>query len=379
MVYLDYSATTPINDEVLDTFIKVSKEFVGNPNSLHSLGVKTKDLLDSATKQISDILGIKENEIIYTSGATESNNLAIKGIAYKYRNRGNHIITTMLEHSSIIGPLNYLQAQGYEVDFVNILDNGLVDIEHLKSLIRNDTILVSICAVDSELGIRQPVEEIGKVLKEYPKLFFHVDMTQCLGKDNVDLSNIDLASFSAHKFYGVKGIGGLVKKEKVMIDPQIHGGRSTTVFRSGTPATSLIVSLSKALRLAVTDLDKKIEYIKKLNYEIKEFLKKYPKVFINSTEYSLPNVINFSVKGVKPETFLHALESDEIYISTKSACSQSDSSSKAVYAVTKDEERANSSLRISLSSITTEEDINIFKKSFDKHYNELAGMNNEND
>lgn len=372
MVYLDYCATTPVNEEVLNTFVKATRDYIGNPNSLHHLGTASNELLEQATKQIATILGVTEKEIIYTSGSSESNNLAIKGIALKYQNRGKHIITTMLEHSSIIGPLNYLQAQGFEVDFVNILDNGLVDINHLKSLLRDDTILVSICAVDSEIGLRQPVEEIALLLKDYPKLFFHVDMTQCMGKDYIDLTNIDLASFSAHKIYGIKGIGGLIKKEKIMLEPLIHGGKSTTVFRSGTPTLGLIVSLSKALRLAFENLDEKVEHIKKINEQLRLFLSKYPKVVINSTDYSLPHVLNFSILGVKPETMLHALEEDEIYVSTKSACSAADAISKAAYALTKDKNIAMSTIRISISHLTTDEEIKAFMKSFEKNYKKLV-------
>lgn len=372
MIYLDYSATTPVNDEVLDTFVKVTKSYIGNPNSLHRLGVEAKELIEGATKQIANILKVKDDEIIFTSGASESNNLAIKGIAFKYQNRGKHIITTMLEHSSIIGPLNYLQDKGFEVDFVNILPNGLVDINHLKQLLRDDTILVSICAVDSEIGLRQPVEEIGKILLDYPKCIFHVDMTQCLGKDNIDLTNIDLASFSAHKIYGIKGIGGLIKKDKIMLEPLIHGGKSTTVFRSGTPTISLIASFATALRLATTDLDKKKDHINTLNNKLREFFKQYSNVIINSTENSVPNVLNFSVLGIKPETFLHALEEENIFISTKSACSKENSMSKSVYSLTNDEDVSNHSLRVSLSSLTTEEELDIFMKSFDKNYKRLS-------
>ena len=182
MIYLDYSATTPVDKRVLDTFSKVCLEYPGNSNSLHSLGVKSKSLEDHATEKISEMLGVKPSEIIYTSGASESNNTAIKGICLKYQNRGKHIITTYLEHSSIIAPLNYLTDMGFEVDFVKIDDNGLVDLEDLKRLMRDDTILVSICMVDSEIGLRQPIKEIAKILKEYPKCYFHVDMTQALGK-----------------------------------------------------------------------------------------------------------------------------------------------------------------------------------------------------
>ena len=265
MIYLDYSATTPINNEVLDTYVKVSKNFIGNANSIHSLGTKSRELLESATNQISSLLKIKPCEVIYTSGATESNNLALKGIASFYKNRGRHIITTKLEHSSVSETLKYLETLGYEISYVELDKNGLINIQNLKSLIRDDTILVSICYVNSELGIKQNINEIGKILKQYPKLIFHVDGTQALGKIDVDLSNIDLFSFSAHKFFGPKGIGCLIKKENIKLTPLFHGGKSDSIYRSGTPALPLIVSLSKALRIALNNLDNKYNHVKKLN------------------------------------------------------------------------------------------------------------------
>lgn len=371
MIYLDYSATTPVDKRVLDTFNKVCLEYPGNSNSLHSLGVKSKELEDYATEEISKLLHVKKNEIIYTSGASESNNMAIKGVCLKYQNRGKHIITTFLEHSSVIAPLNYLTDKGFEVDFVKIDDNGQVDLEHFRSLLRDDTILVSICMVDSEIGLKQPIKEISKILEDYPKCIFHVDCTQALGKIPVDLDGIDLASFSAHKIYGMKGIGLLVKKDNIQIEPLIHGGKSTTAYRSGTPALPLIVSLMKAMQLIVPKVEDNIKYIKKLNDKICNKLREYPLVHINSTENSMVNTINFSLKKIKPETFLHALDQHEIYISTKSACSSSDSMSNAVYALTKDRELSNHSLRISLSYMTTNEEVETFLHVFDEWYKKL--------
>ena len=368
MTYLDYSATTPTNSEVLNTFVEVSNKYIGNPNSLHKLGVEANNLINAATKQIADLLNIKENEIIYTSGASESNNLVIKGICEKYQNRGKRIITTEFEHSSIFGPLTYLQKKGFEVVFVKTDEFGVVDIDSLKELLTDDTILVSICAVNSEIGIIQPINEIGLLLKEYNKCYFHVDMTQALGKINIDLTNIDLASFSAHKIYGIKGIGMLYKKESISLEPLIHGGKSTTVFRSGTPATALIASFSKAIRLALENLDEKYKYIESLNKTIKDNIPKG--VSINSNEYCIPNILNLSVVGIKPETMLHALEKYDIYISTQTACSTG-SVSKSVYALTKDMEKAKSSIRISLSHLTKEEDINYFIDCFNKCLNDL--------
>ena len=371
MVYLDYSATTPVDKRVLDTFNKVCMEYPGNSNSLHSLGVKSKELEDYATLEIAKMLGIKSSEIIYTSGASEANNLAIKGICLKYQNRGKHIITTLLEHSSVIGPINYLANMGFEVDYVKILDNGLVDIEHLKSLIRNDTILVSISMVDSEIGIKQPIQEIARILEEYPKCYFHVDCTQAFGKIPVDLTGVDLASMSAHKLYGLKGIGMLIKKESINIEPIIHGGKSTTVFRSGTPPLPLIVSLMKSLKILLPNIDDNKKYVDRLNKKIVDRLNKYDRVDINSTENSVSNIINFSLRGIKPETFVHSMDEFEIYISTKSACSSSNSMSNSVYALTKDKDKANSSLRISLSYLTTDLEIDKFLEVFDKCYKNL--------
>lgn len=371
MTYLDYSATTPIRKEVLDIYNKVSLEYPGNSNSLHSLGVKSKELEDKCTKIISNLLKVKQSEIIYTSGASESNNTAIKGICFKYQNRGKHIITTYLEHSSIIAPLNYLSDLGFEVDFVNIKENGLVDVEHLKSLLRDDTILVSICAVDSEIGLVEPINEIANILKEYPKCFFHVDCTQALGKIDIDFTNIDLASMSAHKIFGPKGIGLLIKKENIVIEPLIHGGKSTTPYRSGTPPLPLIAGLTKALELSIPNVDKNYDYIKKLSDKVKEKLSTYKIVHINSTSNSIPHTINFSLKNIKPETFIHALEEKEIYISTKSACSKSDSISKSVLALTNDYELSNTTLRISISCMTTESEIDYFLSAFDECINKL--------
>lgn len=371
MVYLDYSATTPIDKRVLDTFNKVCLDYPGNSNSLHKLGIKSKELEDYATSEIAKMLHVKPCEVIYTSGASESNNTAIKGICLKYQNRGKHIITTYLEHSSIIAPLNYLIDLGFEVDFVKIDDNGLVDLEDLKRLLRDDTILVSVCMVDSEIGLRQPIKEIANILKDYPKCFFHVDCTQALGKIPVDLSCVDLASMSGHKIYGMKGIGLLIKKENIRIEPLIHGGKSTTAFRSGTPALPLIVSMMKAMELIIPNVSKNYEYVSKLNKKICDKLKEYPLVHINSTSNSMPHTVNFSLRKIKPETFLHALDSNDIYISTKSACSKANSMSNSVYALTKDEDLSNHSLRISLSYLTTEEEIDKFFQVFDEWYKKL--------
>lgn len=374
MVYLDYSATTPVNSEVLDSFCKTCTSFVGNSNSLHKLGVDSKKLEEQATKQISELLGVDKFDIIYTSGSSESNNTAIKGICEKYQNRGKRIITTNLEHSSIYGPLGFLQKHGFEVEIVNTLEDGTVDINHLKTLMNNEVILVTIASVNSETGLLQPIDEIGKIIKEYQKCYFHVDMTQSIGKVNVSFDNVDLVSFSAHKFYGIKGIGVLLKRKNIVIEPLIHGGKSTTIYRSGTPALPLIISLSKALRLSITNLETNQKYVKIYHDMILKKLSLYKHVHINSNDKCIPHIINFSVEFVKPETLQHALEEHDIYISTQSACSSGHSVSRAVLEVTKNEKHASHSVRVSLSHLTTEEEVNCFLEAFDSCYKRFNNL-----
>lgn len=374
MIYLDYSATTPVNKEVLESFNKTCTSFIGNSNSLHKLGVNSKKLEEQATKQISELLGISDFDIIYTSGSSESNNTAIKGICEKYQNRGKKIITTNLEHSSIYGPLGYLQKQGFEVEIVNTLEDGTVDLEHLKNLMNDEVLLVTIASVNSETGLLQPIDKIGKIIEEYKKCYFHVDMTQSIGKVSIPFDHVDLVSFSAHKFYGLKGIGVLLKRKNIVIEPLIHGGKSTTVYRSGTPALPLIVSLSKALRLSLVPLEEHYKLVTEYHNMIADSLSRYDHVHINSNENCIPHIINFSVDFVKPETLQHALEEYDIYISTQSACSSGNSVSRAVLEITKNEMYASHSVRVSLSHLTTIEEINKFLQAFDECYKKFNSL-----
>ena len=371
MVYLDYSATTLVNDDVLNTFIKVSKEFPGNANSLHDLGLKSRDLMKSSVKQMADLLNVFEDEIILTSGASEANNLALKGIAFKYKNRGKHIISTKLEHSSVLNTLNYLETLGYKIDYLEILPDGKIDINDLKKKIRDDTILVSISQVNSEIGIIQDIDLIGKILKEYKKIIFHVDGTQAVGKIKVNLASVDLYSFSGHKIYGLDGVGCLVKKRGIELTPLIHGGKSQTIYRSGTPCVALYASLAKALRLVLTNFNEKYNHVEELNKYLKDKLQEIDGVIINSNNNCVYHIVNLSVLGIKPETMLHALASKDIYISTKTACSDDASLSLSVLEFTKNKDLARSSIRISLSYLTTKEEIDYFLTVFKEKINEL--------
>ena len=372
MIYLDYCATTPVDKRVLNTFNKVCIDYPGNSNSLHKLGVLSHELEEYATKRIREILNLNNKDIIYTSGATESNNQVIKGVCSRYKNRGNHIITTYLEHSSISSVMNYLSDNGFVIDYVRVLDDGRVDLNHLKELITDKTILVSICYVDSELGIEQPIKEIADIVKEYPKCFFHSDCTQALGKISINFDLMDFASMSMHKIYGMKGIGLLVKNKNIVIDNLIHGGKSSTNYRGGTPALPLIVSSMRAIDLIIPNIDKNYRYVEDLNREIVNNFKDYSDIHINSTKYSIPYVINISLKNIKSETFVHAMDEYNICISTKSACSDTNTMSDSVYAVTKNREYAMKSFRISLSYLTTIEEVKEFLKVFRICYEKLS-------
>jgi len=372
MIYLDYAANTPANEEVIKVFSDVSREYIANPNSAHQLGILAKTRLNESTKKIASLLNVLESEIIYTSGASESNNLAIKGAAEQYKRYGKHIITTYLEHSSVTGAMQALQNLGYEVDYVDITQSGLVDLDHLKELLRDDTILVSVCYIDSEVGIMQQVDEIAEILSYNPHCLFHVDATQAVGKIPASFSNIDLITFTPHKFYGLNGCGVLIKKEGVLLEPLIHGGISTTPFRSGTPALGLIASTEKALFLAYMDMKTRYDYVKSLNENLRESFKKYPRIKINSTINSVPFILNISIIKTNTEVFRAALEEHDIYVSTKSACCAPNTVSRPVYALTKDRKIALSTLRISLSHLTSAQDIDLFLECFDECYRKLV-------
>lgn len=370
MIYLDYSATTPVISEVLDSYVHVTKDYIGNANSIHNLGVRSKELLLKATRQISEILGCEPNEIVYTSGASESNSTALKGVAFKYSKRGKHIISSPLEHKSVLETLKYLEMCGFEVSYVKLLPNGQVDLKDLESLVRDDTILVSICAVNSEVGYKVPLKTIRQVInKKNDKVIFHSDMTQALGKTKINLNDVDLASFSGHKIYAPKGIGILYKSKKIEIEPLIWGLTENAKFRGGTPALPLIVSASKAMRIINENLENNIKKVAKLNELLINGLND-DRIHINSNNLCVPHIVNLSLKSIRSETFVRALEKYEVYISTNSACSSLESST-VLKAVTDDKEINTTSIRISLSHFTTKLEINEFIRIFYKVYDEL--------
>ena len=374
MIYLDYSANTPVDARVLEQFCAVERRCIGNANSHHQAGSAAKAEIDAATIKIASLLGVQPAEIIYTSGASEANNFALKGLARLSRHTGRHIISTPLEHSSVSGTLTALQEQGYEIDLLDVKQDGTVDLEHLKDLLRPDTICVAVTLVDSELGVVQPVQEIATILKAYPHCHLHVDATQAVGKIPVSFEGVDTMSLTAHKFYGLNGIGLLIKRRNLALEPLIHGGESTTIYRSGTPTVALASSLACALDLAVTDLPGRVDHVAKLNAELRAALNTYPLVRINSPEHAIPHVLNLSVQNVKGTVFQRELDAKGVCVSVKSACSSDGLPSRAVFAVSRDRRNALSSWRISLSHLTTEDEIKAFLQAFDVCYRELTAV-----
>ena len=372
MIYLDYSATTPVSEEVLDSFNTVIKDYYGNPNSMHSLGVKSRELLKSARKQICELLGINDSELIFTSSATDANNRALLGICLNQKNEGKNIVVSKLEHPSIYAICNYLENFGINIRYVDNDSEGLINLEDLKNKVDNDTILVSICGVNSEMGIRQPLRTIKQVImKKNKNTLFHSDLTQGLGKVKLNLSDVDLASFSAHKIYAPRGLGFLYKKKEVNLMPVLIS--SDNSLEIGTPPLALIASFSKALRLILSDREEKNEVIDECVKLLDSGLKKYKGIKINRSKYCINQIYNISLMDIKSETFIHALEKHNIFVSSNTACSKGKIST-TVMALYNDTLRASTTIRISISHLTTVKEIEEFLHIFDEEYNNLLSL-----
>ena len=378
MIYLDYAANTPVEKDVLKEYVNATTKYIANPNSSHPLGIEAKKIIDDSSNVIASYFDINKENIIYTSGSSESNNLVIKGIAEMNKDKGKHIIISAIEHSSIIAPCNYLANKGYEISVIPILNNGEIDIEELKKTIRDDTILVSICYVDSELGTIQPIKKISNIVNKYPNCIFHTDATQAVGKIKVDFKNVDFVTFAPHKFYGLNGFGVLLNINNNKLIPLIHGGKSTTIYRSGTPVTANVVALKKSVELALDNLIDRYEYISNLNKYLREELSIFTNVHINSPKYSIPNTLNISLINMDAKEIVKKLGGQQIYLSTTSACSLGSTPSKSVYAITNDLELAKNSIRISLSHLTNINELKQFIASFKKIYDEELRSNENN-
>lgn len=357
-MYFDYAATTPPADAVLATFDAVNRKFWANPQALYRPGVQAEQLLEQARRQVLDLLGAAQGyRCVFTSGATESNNMAIQCVAHQHKDRGRHIITSAIEHPSVLAVCLHLQDEGWELDILPVNAAGQVEPEVLSDALRPDTAVVSLMHVNNEVGSVNNIMELGRVIKERGNAVFHVDAAQSAGKFplRLDGSMVDMLTFSAHKFFGLKGSGALVMKSRMETPPLLLGGGQEAGFRSGTADPARAAALAKALRLSLEGHDAVFGRVKAFKGKIAEALAGIGGVELNGAlEGSSPFIINGSVPGVRPETLLQALAEREIYISTVSACSsQKQSESHVVRAVTGSMERAQTSIRISLSALTT--------------------------
>ena len=364
MIYLDYAANTPVDEMVLNSFIEATRKYIANPNSSHPLGKLAKFEIDKVSEEIGDFFHTNKENVIYTSGSSESNNLVIKGIADIRKNLGNKIIISAIEHSSVVAPCNYLASIGYDVSVIPLTKDGIIDLNVLEKELDDKTILVSICAVDSELGTIQPIKRISEMVKKYPNAVFHTDATQAIGKVDCDYSGVDFISFGPHKFFGLNGFGVLINANNNKLIPLIHGGKSTTIYRSGTPVTANVIALGCAFKLATSKLNERKEYITKLNNILRDELGKLSYVHINSPKTSMPNTLNISLIGKDTKHIIEELGKQEIYLSTTTACSLGNTPSKSVLAITNDEVLASNTIRISISHLTTINEINEFLRIF---------------
>lgn len=370
MIYLDYVSTTPLNHEVNTMYQSLLNDHFANADSLYSLGLQTSSLMEKSRSLVASMLHVKTNEIIFTSGASESNSTAIKGAAFQYQNRGKHIITTAIEHSSVYNTcLQLRDVFGFDVDFLSVDSQGQIDINELENMMREDTILISMMYVNNEVGIILPIQEVAEVIKrKNPKIKFHVDMVQALGKLPIDLSFVDLASFSAHKIYGLKGSGLLYKKESTTLIPLINGGQQENGLRGGTSNTATHTMFAKTLRLVLENREAHYTYVQSLNNYVRKELLQIPGIVINTpVSHSSPYILNFSAVGYKPEVILHALEDYECYVSTKSTCSSHKNDvSRTLASMNIPMDIAKSAIRISFSHLTTQDEIDEFLFHF-KH------------
>ena len=359
MIYFDNAATTKIYDDALTSYVQVSQKFFGNPSSLHQLGVDAFQVLTKARAQVASLLSVQPEEIFFTSGGTESNNWAIKGTALEKSVFGKHIITTKIEHPSVIQTCKQLERFGFEVTYLDVDSNGIVSVDQLKESLRKDTILVSVMAVNNEVGAVQPIAEIAKVLEEYPSIHFHVDCVQAVERASqlLSIGRIDLLSLSAHKFHGPRGVGIMYKKFGRKIQALLTGGGQEKGERSTTENLPGIVATTKALRMALEEKSVTGE----LRSQLWKELATKPEIRIFSPEDGASHVLCFAIKGVRGEVVVHAFENHGIYISTTSACSSKKAdSSSTLYAMDVPTEWATGAVRVSFSNDNTKEEVEQF-------------------
>ncbi|MHC5268258.1 cysteine desulfurase family protein [Enterococcus sp. LJL98] len=380
MIYFDHSATSPIFPEVLNTYVQTSQRIMGNPSSLHDLGNQATRLLQQARKQMSQLLDVSEKEIFFTSGGTEGNNWVLKGTALEKRTFGNHLILSSIEHPSVSETGKQLEQLGFEVSFAPVTKEGFVDLVALKNLIRKTTILVSVMAVNNEIGAIQPIHEIGELLQAYPKIHFHVDAVQGIGHvptENWLTKRVDFATFSAHKFHGPKGVGFVFWREGRRLAPLLTGGGQEEGKRSGTENVAGIVAMARSLRMTLEKNAAHPQHVAQLKGYLLAALKKYEKVTVFSQEEDFsPHILCFGLKGIRGEVMVHAFEEKQIYLSTTSACSSKKQQvGGTLHAMNIPEVQATTAVRISLDQSNTLAEVEQFLIVFNQLYQKFGKIN----
>lgn len=373
VIYLDNAATTKVDPEVLNSYNQITLKYFANPSSIHSLGQESSRLLDKSREQILNVLKLTHHDVIFTSGATEANNLAIKGYCFANRSRGKHIITSSTEHPSVLNTVLEMQDFGFEVTVLPVNKEGQIEVNSLKAAIREDTILVSLMMVNNEVGAINPIKEVGEYLKKFPKIAFHVDMVQAIGKLPLDFNNIDMFSIAGHKIHGLLGSGLLIKEKKIILKAINQGGGQENNLRSGTNTLALSASLAKALRLAIEGEANNFKKVKVLSERLLGYLKdNKDKYLINSYNEDNPYIVNFSLLHHKASVVVEALSNRGIMVSSLSAChAKNEDYSKVVYAMYQDLNLAHNTIRISFDKDNTIEEVEALIKNLEEILKEI--------
>lgn len=360
MLYFDHCASSPPYEEVVQTMMEVMKSQYANPSSLHRAGTDADKLIERSRAVLAEQMQTSKGKWVFTSGGTESNNIAIKGAARQYAGRGKHLITTQIEHASVYESFAQLEQEGFRVTYLQVGRSGHVELEQLEAAITEETILVSVMHINNEIGSIQPIENIAKLLKRYPKVILHVDAVQSIGKLPIHLEKwgIDLLSGSAHKLRGPKGVGYLYVRDGITLSPLFSGGSQEFGHRAGTQNVPAIVASAKALRMSLASMEQRSKRLKVLKQQLLMLIEQIPELKLNGAEPSASHIIHFSYPGMKPEVVIHMLEQRGIMASTKSACSSKDDKpSRVLLAIGASHEQASSGIRISLGDEHGEQDI----------------------
>lgn len=375
-VYLDNAATTHTDSRVLESIMTAYKSYYGNASSLHQYGTVIKEKITESRKAIANYLDCFPEEIIFTSGGTESNNMAIKGIAFSNHSKGNHIIVSSIEHECILNVCNWLEKQGFFITYLPVDNNGLIDLNYLDKCINSKTILVSVMHVNNEIGTIQPINEIAGICKKHG-VYYHSDICQSFGKIPVNIEDIDLVTINSHKIYGPKGIGALIIKKGTKITPLLHGGGQEFGLRSTTENFESIIGFLKAIEICFSEMESENQRIKELQNKLITLLTNIEGIYFNgSLNKKIPNIINFCINGLEGEAIrlLLLLDDDGVAISSGSACSSNSNNhaSHVLQAIGLNQLEARGSIRVSLGRFNTESDITLFVESLQKNIKKLV-------